>query len=156
VPLSREHHGAQDAEVYYLETLLSVHDRGEWIADIDILSTMKDTRFVRYHTKCRGEGSKSHKNSLNDTLGNKFSGKFRLTSIDNWQELLERPDNSMVVRSHGNWLARLAASAICIRHYGRTMVMPEQVCWRCLGNGVNSEKKNRFIGTELWPDVFIY
>ena len=156
VALSREHHGAQDAEVYYLESLLSVYDRGVWIADIDILSTMTDTRLVRNHTKCRGEGSESHRKSINDILVSKFSGKFRLTSIDNWQELLERPDNSMVIRSHGNWLARLAASAICIRHYGRTMVMPEQVCWRCLGKGVKSKKKQQFLGTEPWPDAFIY
>jgi hypothetical protein len=33
-------HGAQDAEVFMLESIVSVHDRGMWIADLDILGVL--------------------------------------------------------------------------------------------------------------------
>jgi len=156
MPLSRDDHGAQDAEVNYVETVLSVHDHGKWIADIDILSTIADSKFVRAETICKCNSDKSSKRTTGDILGNRYTGKFRLTSIDNWQELLEKPANSVVVRSHGNWLGRLAASAICVRRYGQTLIMPEEVCWRCLGEKIAKKRKQYMLGSDPWPSVFIY
>ena len=40
-PLEIKFSGAHDIELYFLETVVSVHDMGSWIADLDILGAMK-------------------------------------------------------------------------------------------------------------------
>ena len=38
-PLGDNFSGMQDDELYLLETLLSVHEGGDWVADLDILNS---------------------------------------------------------------------------------------------------------------------
>ena len=75
--LSCGSHGARGAEVYYLETLVSVHDRGEWIADIDILATAANAKLVRYKGKFKGSnGDNDRRKRKDDILGDRFSGNY--------------------------------------------------------------------------------
>ncbi|KAI0540940.1 hypothetical protein GGR58DRAFT_70660 [Xylaria digitata] len=41
-PVDIGSHGNRDFEVYFLESLVSVHDRGEWVADLDILKALEE------------------------------------------------------------------------------------------------------------------
>lgn len=37
----------------------------------------------------------------------------------------------IVIRAHGNWLARLALSVVCINSGLETIVLGDEVCWSC-------------------------
>jgi hypothetical protein len=80
LPLDVGEHGGRNREAFFLESLVSVHDRGEWIADLDILSTFDSPRFRRIIDQpcCRA----SHPGQVPN---------FPLVSIDSWQELLDVP-----------------------------------------------------------------
>lgn len=44
MPIDASNHGMRDREVFFLEALVSVHHRGEWVADIDILKMFSDCK----------------------------------------------------------------------------------------------------------------
>ena len=55
-----------------------------------------------------------------------------MTNIDNWDKMLDPPQSGIcVVRAQGNWLARLAISAVCSQLGFHTIVMPKTPCWTC-------------------------
>lgn len=45
MPIDVRSHGGRDAEMYFVEALVSVHDRGEWIADLDVLGMLGKRHF---------------------------------------------------------------------------------------------------------------
>ena len=45
MPFNVGDHGAQDAEAFFFESLISVHDRGKGVADLDILSMFRSVDF---------------------------------------------------------------------------------------------------------------
>lgn len=119
--------GAQDAEVYILETILSVYERGKWIADFDPLRAYQSVNLRRIPScaggKCTSRGQ-----------------KFEMTCIDNWLELIDAPEeNVSLVRAHKNWQARLAATSISVRMGFNTVVLPETVCYDCLYQSRSSD-----------------
>ena len=116
-------HGAKSVEAVFLETIISAHDRGEWVADIDTLSTLSSPRL---HHASTNLGECTHRHSSHSTLP-----QFPLTSIDRWEELLEMPMGDAVVRAHGNWLARSAAAAISVKMGNETVLLSDSHCWRC-------------------------
>ena len=124
LPLSVGNSGRQDAEVYILESLISLHERGKWVADLDILKALESARLSRVqllndqddHTGCRHEYENSH----------------QLTSIRSWTEFLERPERESIVCMHSNWQARLAATTLSIAQSHRAIILPKEVCWGCV------------------------
>ena len=115
--------GAQDTELSLLQTLISVHDRGKWVADLDIFKSLTSTYFLQL-PPCSDE--------LHSTAQ---PPRYRMTSIDDWLELLDPPDPSespvSIVRAHKNWQARLAALAVSVAIGNTTIVCPSKTCWRC-------------------------
>jgi len=119
-PINLGHHGLQDAEAYFIESLISIHDRDRWVADIDPLGTFDSPLFSRLTSP----GSCPH------TIGpGKYEG---LVSLDNWEELLDGGHMSGVVRAKGNWIARLAATAVGVKLGYNTVVIGESCCWKCV------------------------
>ena len=123
-----EFSGAQDDEVYMLETLISVFDKGRWIADLDPLKTFSsshlciippcDAKHVQHNTAkpCQ-----------------------RMTNIENWLELIDAPESRYaIVQAHENWEARLAAASISVATSAQTgvltLILPRDVCWDCFEN----------------------
>ena len=116
-----EFSGAQDDDVYMLETLISVFDRGKWIADLDPLETFASNQ-LWIIPSC--ENRHVHHNTANPCQ--------RMTSIENWLELIDAPESRYaIVQAHGNWEARLAAASISVALGFHTLVLPGQVCWAC-------------------------
>lgn len=67
--------GGQDTEVYMLETLVSVHEKGRWAADLDVLKAMENKRSLQRYTGCvKGKHVKQAKRNT----------PFALTSIQSW------------------------------------------------------------------------
>ncbi|KAL9107360.1 MAG: hypothetical protein Q9227_007725 [Pyrenula ochraceoflavens] len=118
-----------DQDVHFLGAIVSVRDQGSWVADIDILKTLPHTI---------NSGLAAHATSLCCTCprpAGSLEGDF--VSIDNWNEVLDIPQNAAIVRSHTNWWARLAISSILRRlHPQRHAILVNQQveCWKCFGS----------------------
>lgn len=125
LPLSVGNSGKQDIEVYILETIVSVHERGKWVADLDILTALESPSLARIrpfddhheNAECRGRG---------------FEHCHPLTSLRSWSEFLDRPEKDGVFCMHNNWQARLAATAIAINQSNTAIILPKDVCWGCV------------------------
>ena len=129
LPISIGSHGRQDTEVFFLESLVSVHDQGQWVADLDVLKHIStgrhppqlDASLVRLAAGCVFA---LHQESVIPSLG--------LIALDNWEEFLGKPEVACIVRAHDNWVARLALTVVS-RHRGdRTYPMRGLPCWRCV------------------------
>lgn len=123
MPLVTENSRTIDHDAQVVEAVISVRDRGCWVADIDMLAVDFE-RIVRFEPQiCREEGHDQH-----DALD--------YTSIDSWEELLDEPSTVGIFRAHGNWAARLAAVGILSRseaggqNFG--LFGPDPFCLSCL------------------------
>lgn len=105
---------AIDDDVYMLETLISVFDKGRWIADLDPLETFTSNGLCII-APC------DHKNLHHNTA----NPRQRMTSIENWLELIGGPESRYaIVQAHRNWEARLAAASISVALGLHTLVLP--------------------------------
>ena len=120
LPLDVGEHGGRNREAFFLESLVSVHDRGEWIADLDILSTFDDPKFqcIVDQPSCVVGPPRPIPN-------------FPIVSIDSWHELLDIPLDVAVVRAHNNWLGRLAVASVSINLGCKTILFTGSACWKC-------------------------
>lgn len=127
LPLGIENTGRQDVEVYLLESLVSLHERGTWVADLDILKALESPGLTRIYTSCDHEPSKIYSKSLH---------RDQLTSLQSWIEFLERPEFRSIVCMHENWQARLATTAISIAQSHNVIILPCDVCWGCVDTAI--------------------
>ena len=131
-PIDVGDHRGRNREAFFIESRVAVHDCGKWVADLDPLSIFFNPRFcVADRSSCCCDSKISHESSIPD---------FPIVAIDSWEELLESPIDAGVVRSHGNWLARLAAAAISINAGHRTMLLSGTHCRKCCGKGLTPIK----------------
>ncbi|KAE9377592.1 hypothetical protein N431DRAFT_478802 [Stipitochalara longipes BDJ] len=116
-PISVGLHGLQDSEAYYIESVISIHDRDKWVADIDVLQTLESPLFSR------------HADTRPCSHGIENCNYKGLVSFDNWEELIDREQMSGIVRAKGNWVARLAATAVSVKQGHNTVVLGGLRCW---------------------------
>jgi hypothetical protein len=76
--------GAYDAEVVLLEALISLHEGRDWVADLDIIGSLDNTR-LKVPIGCDCERLPESQ-SLEQLVMNEFGGSLR--SIESWDELL--------------------------------------------------------------------
>ncbi|KAJ4375334.1 hypothetical protein N0V83_002420 [Neocucurbitaria cava] len=122
-PLATEDSRMIDHDAQVVEAVISVHDRGRWVADINILDVnFRDMIRFKPATSCKGNHDKSY--------------DFDYTSIDSWEELLDEPSSVGFFRAHRNWAARLAAVSILSRNeaegHNFGVLGPEPFCLKCL------------------------
>lgn len=118
-PLAVDNHGGRFTEAFFIEAVVSVHDRGKWVADIDVLGAYKSPLLRFLSTGCC------------NTKPSLTTPGFYLTSIDQWEELLDQPGKYAIVRAHRSWQARLAAAVISVKLGNRTLVFAGDPCWKC-------------------------
>ncbi|KAI0384433.1 hypothetical protein F5Y04DRAFT_229443 [Hypomontagnella monticulosa] len=118
-----EFSGERDVEAYFLETLISVHDRETWIAELDILGALTDPhdRLVRNFLKTQP-----------CSCGPASTPAIKIISIDNFAEMIVPPRQAGIIRADGNWQARLAAASICLAKGYKVILKPQKTCWGCL------------------------
>jgi len=117
------HHGAHDIEASYVETLVSVFDGSTKVADLDVLKALGSSQLVRMPPRTECEHGDDAPDSAVGWI-----------SIDSWVELRELPDRkTSIIRAHGNSLARLAASTVCIQLGAeKCIVATPDVCYACV------------------------
>ncbi|KAF2194072.1 hypothetical protein K469DRAFT_530788, partial [Zopfia rhizophila CBS 207.26] len=124
MPIDVGDHGKRDAQVYFLEAAVSVHDRGEWVGDIDVLRSLASPKLqlIRAIRDCK------KKHTDQDILPSRFS---QFLTIENWEELIDSPQDAAVVRASGNWQARLAAASLGIQRGHTIRLLSRGICWPC-------------------------
>ena len=132
-PLGENFSGMKDDEIYLLETLLSVHEGAEWVADLDVLSSFLSREYTTLGL------CEEHKES-------QFGPKLEACCIDNWTELLEPPETRLgVVRACSDWQARLATFTIAVSTGNKVVVLPSSICWDCVDATISSENLDQKI-----------
>lgn len=140
-------HGACDTAIYILEAQVQVYDCGSWVADLNVLEALESPRLKHLQCSCNAQSCPSQNGQRNDedenTKRRKNTLADRLISVDCWEEFLQRPSQAGIIRSHGNWLARLAATSLSVQKEYTTLLLPHDVCWSCIGS------------TEIPDDCFV-
>ncbi|KAI4258127.1 MAG: hypothetical protein L6R42_005284 [Xanthoria sp. 1 TBL-2021] len=117
-PLNIGFSGGLDLEACILESLFSVYERGRWIADLNVPNLTTVTRLFKL-PRCNDQHPAGTWHS-------------NITCIDSWLGLVDAPEDRVsLVRAHGNWQARLAASSISLALGYDTILLPNDVCWQC-------------------------
>lgn len=149
-----------DRAVVLVETLISVYDGGTWVAEVDVLKAFRSPIHRQICGKTR-HGHKTsavmlHKSEMQraDKDGGQESGyeaiklqnpHLIVTSVENWDELIEAPSIGIIaMRAHKNWLARLAATTICVSHDFKPIVLPEDPCWVCCAELIPRNSNDKF------------
>ncbi|KAL9105556.1 MAG: hypothetical protein Q9227_009300 [Pyrenula ochraceoflavens] len=126
-------YGERTAEAYYLESLVSVHDRGEWVGDLDVLSMFEYENFIRVSPsgQCQHGPSEYSKKHL------------PLIASDSWAEFLDPSDDTIIMSAHGNWQARLAGAAIAAQRRDNVFILPSHPCWKCVESHIHIKQKDK-------------
>ncbi|KGO75808.1 hypothetical protein PITC_033920 [Penicillium italicum] len=88
-PVSLESSSSKGMEAYYVETVVSINDGGQWVGDIDILKGLRNLEVGGPElagVKCTHDPSFA------------ISG-LKIISIDCWEEILDPPTGVLVLRS---------------------------------------------------------
>lgn len=118
--------GIQDVQLIRMESVVSIRDAGRWIGDVDIIRALRDERV----SNLRSQVACNHKTV--DAFDTK------MISVESWDELRDSHSGNVVVRAHGNWVARLAIAAFLSQGAQKgdfvlenIIVCPKKVCWKC-------------------------
>ncbi|RWA14935.1 hypothetical protein EKO27_g222 [Xylaria grammica] len=117
--------GGRDVEAYFLETLISVYNRKEWIAELDILGLVTSKNLKSSDDLPRGKTCNCKDHSAR-------GGPTVIIAIDNFAEMLVPPNQPGIIRAEGNWQARLAATALCLAKGYRVVIKAPNTCLACL------------------------
>lgn len=138
-----------DRPAYLLETLVSIYDRGSWVADLDMTALLSHGVVERPICSCNETPNTASKLEFQRLSQSAAPGQSvsSWTCIDNWDEFIDTPRNRiMVVRAHRNWLARLAFASISVAKGNRTVVLPEIICWKCCTLAIDGTRLNLDLG----------
>ncbi|KAL8720042.1 MAG: hypothetical protein Q9225_003035 [Loekoesia sp. 1 TL-2023] len=106
--------GGQDSEACILETLFSVYEGGKWIADLNVFNWAGSVKLSKL-PRCTIQHLDTD------------AWRSRIICIDSWLGLVDAPEEHIsLVRAHGNWQARLAASSISLALGYNTVILPER------------------------------
>jgi len=126
-PLFTGEHGLQDNEIYFIQSVVQVYDRGNWVADIDILKAFASAR-KQESIKRLSDSDCIH----NQDQALDFTRIDMVKAIDCWDEIIDEPDGTSITRAKGNGLARLALTVVAHQKKKRVLVADGKVCWACV------------------------
>lgn len=137
-PLEVGDHGGRNRETFFIEFLISSHDRGEWVADLDALA-ISDSPYLH-----RGSHLDQTSCGCENCVASDYHRlpTFPQVAIDRWEELLEKHLDAAVVRARAVWLARLAAPAISIKNGHHTVILSGIGCRECGGTALMPVPEN--------------
>lgn len=104
---------------------MSINDQAKHLGGLDVMAITHSFN---------GHGALARKDRIADeSLDN-------LILVDSWDEFLDLPGTSVVVRACGNWQARLAMATSSVQQLKRTLVLPKRPCLDCLRASQGSGK----------------
>ncbi|KAF1944028.1 hypothetical protein EJ02DRAFT_452870 [Clathrospora elynae] len=124
--------GAHDNQIPFLKSVVSVQDKGQWVADVDplpLIDHVIDGRREAQLRRLAKQGPCSHTKESNPNRD--------ITAVDTWDELIDRPDGVFVVRTGNNLVAMLALTLVAFQRMRETFpdfaitICALQICWTC-------------------------
>ncbi|KAK1511125.1 uncharacterized protein CCOS01_14887 [Colletotrichum costaricense] len=91
--------GLQDTQFVKMESVVSIREAGCWVGDVDVVRSLRNECV----SKLRPQPSCTH--DIDGLYG------AHMTSIESWDELRNCNSGNVVIRAHGDWVARLACIA---------------------------------------------
>lgn len=142
-PLQTLEHGTRDTEVSFVEAVVQAFDGGSWVADVNILPHSNLAHPVLTGDPSLLELPKLEHSSngwamkrlddCNHSCEQRVAYEdLGLTSVDCWEEILDSPDNSYIVRAKDNWLARLALYSVAMQTLKPLILASTDICWFCV------------------------
>ena len=148
LPLSSNRVGERDVEATLIETAVSVLDRGQWVADIDILrysltnngSPLSCVFQLKDPTTAAYLQLLGNTDSMKCDHGDTMPKEFPFLRVDSWDKLLSDLEEPVIVATHNNLFARLGTAAVSVQKDRRIYVLAEDACMKCvaefLGKGL--------------------
>ena len=131
-PLNIQRHGGRDKEAFYLEAVISAHENGAWVADLNFSDLFRNIYQAKGDLPLRSPLRFLPPTCKHDAAEESDTTAFPiLSSIDNWYEYLDRPSNAAIIRARGNWIARSAFAAIRLPEQEK-LIGSEKICWACV------------------------
>jgi hypothetical protein len=133
-------------DAYFVETVVSVNDGGEWVGDLDILKGLRDLKMEK--------PTLTDRDCLHDPS---FSAAgVQMVSIDCWEEILDPPSGFLVLRStpsthgergHWQWMVRLAAAGIASSRNYQCTYLPwdGSFCWTRVVGSLRDDHEQRVL-----------
>ena len=130
-PLECGNTGEIDQEIFLLEAVVSVQDKGRWVADINVLGIERDPPII---VSCSCPAKEDPVAVPPRVMQ---PGMHNAVSIGSWDELLDPPPCIGILQTNSNWVARLAAVCLLIQEgNGHALAVLEdraaKLCWDCL------------------------
>lgn len=115
-------HGARDHGAFFVEAAISLHDRGKWMADLDVIKAQSSWQSASEQSVCQHTEDQRADTTIAKPL----------VSVDSWIEFLDLPLSDCIVRARDNAMARLAAASLAVqKSYDFRLISPSD-CWICL------------------------
>lgn len=121
--------GHRGSTVNLVEAVISIRDAGRWVADVDVHAALSSLGCAQILMMSDMD---SHKNSGHrvEELGD------GAVAVETWDQVLDVPEGTVIVRSSGNWLARLALVSVLSQHSQRQLrpivIWPSRLCLGCV------------------------
>lgn len=106
-------------EAQSVDAVISVHDSGQWVADIGPFKTLENIH-----------AADLQRNKCSSMLTSQ-EAPCSLVSIDSWEGLLEAPYETTIIRAHCTWQVRLALAAVSLSLGHPAIVFGNHGCWDC-------------------------
>ncbi|KAH8766304.1 hypothetical protein F5882DRAFT_474294, partial [Hyaloscypha sp. PMI_1271] len=127
-------HNIIDQAAILVETCTSVYDCGAWVGEVDILKANR--------THVRRVTCKDPQHRKIPIADPQHTGEL---DVQNWNELIEAPTSGVIaIQAHKNWLARLAATAVCVKKGFTPIILPEEPCWDCCAAMIPQNSNDKF------------
>ena len=110
-----------------VEFIVSVNDKGEHLGEVG-LRLLHDKPFLLEIPHCTHVEMQSEDSAASIRLEG-------LISIDSWAEFFDPPELTGIVRASDNWQAWLVIAAASVQKEKCTLVLPANLCLRCLQSG---------------------
>jgi hypothetical protein len=126
VPLFDGSRSSHDNQLSFMESIISVRDKGQWVADVDplpLIDSTSELRRLENRIACHHPTNRSQEEEI--------------VAVDSWDELLDSPHGIFVVRAGDNWVARLALTLVAYQRLRQTCtnfavtICPAKFCWHC-------------------------
>ncbi|KAG8161927.1 hypothetical protein KVR01_007692 [Diaporthe batatas] len=148
LPLAYGVSGIIDHQVFFVESVIMVHDSGQWVADLDILEAFNITEANRVRIpRRRLQKTCTHPEGMLDSVLD------AITSVDTWEDVLDTCPGVNIIRAHHNWMARLAMSVMLSKTRDRHAGNDEDSDSQDLMVARMSQKWGRFAILENGDDV---
>lgn len=134
MPYATTHRGSRNLQAFFQEAVISVHDRSDWVGDLDIIKALRSSIVRRCPGVCQGE--------------RKGDDPRKATSVDNYYELFDQPEGLAIVRAQGNWLARSATAALSVQLGVPIAILPGKPRAQC-------SHKNRCVLDEICDEELV-